>query len=268
MFSWVRDQKLAYLQIEKFAEFDIKAYFTSRKGGVSTGKYDSLNLGLHTIDQKEFVLKNRRLIAESIGIEAESFTAAEQIHGDKIYNVQDRDKGSGALDYQNSINGVDALFTDKAEIPLISFYADCVPLYFVEPGRKIIALAHAGWKGTVKKIGKKTILAMENKYDIKAGDVWVAIGPSISRDFYQVDDYVLNKFREAYPDYRDFIVDKGKGQYLLDLWQANIYSLKEVGIEDKHIILSDYCTYSSEEYFYSYRRDNKKTGRMASIIYF
>lgn len=268
MFSWVRDKELVYLQIEEFFGFDIKAYFTSRIGGVSTGKYDSLNLGLHTADHKESVLKNRKLLAESIGIEPDNFTAAEQIHGDNIYNVDSRDRGSGALDYQNSIAGVDALITDKAGIPLISFYADCVPLYFVEPEKKIIALAHAGWKGTVKEIGKKTISAMKDKYDIKPGDIWVAIGPSISRDFYQVDDNVVERFKEHFPDFREFIVDKGKGQYLLDLWQANISSMKRAGIEDKHIILSNYCTFSNEEYFYSYRRDNKKTGRMASIIYF
>ncbi len=268
MFSWVQDRELHYLKISQFSDFGIKAYFTSRMGGVSTGSFNSLNLGLHTSDKQESVLNNRRIIAESIGINSEHFVAGEQIHDNKIYIVNESDKGFGALNYEDSISGIDALVTDKRNVPLISFYADCVPLYFLEPKKKVIALAHAGWKGTLKKIGKKTVSIMVQKFDIKAEDIWVAIGPSISRDFYEVNDLLINKFKKEFINHKDFIVDKGKNLYLLDLWLANIYSLKELGVQDKHIILSNYCTYRDNKYFYSYRKENGRTGRMASIIFF
>ncbi len=268
MFSWVQDKELYYLKISQFSDFGIKAYFTSRMGGVSTGSFNSLNLGLHTSDKQERVLNNRRIIAKSIGINPEDFIAAEQIHDNKVYLVNEKEKGFGALDYGDSISGIDALVTNTKDVPLISFYADCVPLYFLEPNKKVIALAHAGWKGTVKKIGKKTISFMVKQFGIKAEDIFVAIGPSISKDFYEVDDIVIKKFKREFTNYKDFVVNKGKNSYLLDLWQANINTFKEVGITDKHIILSNYCTYRDNEYFYSYRKEMGKTGRMASIIFF
>lgn len=268
MFSWVQDKELCYLEISQFSDFGIKAYFTSRLGGVSTGSFNSLNLGLHTSDKKDNVLKNREIIAKSIGVNPRNFVAAEQIHDNKVYIVNERDNGSGALYYNDSISGIDALITDKSKLPLISFYADCVPLYFVEPKKKVIALAHAGWQGTVKNIGEKTISIMKEKFNVNSEDIWVAIGPSISKDFYEVNDLVINRFKRKFKNYKEFIVDKGKGLYLLDLWQANINSLKEAGINDNHIILSNYCTYKDNKYFYSYRKEKGKTGRMASIIFF
>ncbi len=268
MFSWVQDKELCYLEISQFLDFGIKAYFTSRLGGVSTGSFNTLNLGLHTSDKHYNVKKNRKRIARSLGINPESFVAAEQIHDNKIYLVNERDKGSGALHYRDSISGMDALITNTRGLPLISFYADCVPLYFVEPQKKVIALAHAGWQGTLKKIGEKTVSVMEKEFNVNSKDIWVAIGPSISRDFYEVNDIVIKKFKKEFKNYKEFVVDKGKNSYLLDLWCANINSLKEAGINDKHIILSNYCTYRDNKYFYSYRREKGKTGRMASIIFF
>lgn len=267
MFSWVEDSSLKYLKVNSFSEYGIKAYFTSRLGGVSSGIYNSLNLGFHAGDGKLNVIKNRQLIADSIGVFPASFVAAEQVHGDKVYIVNKDNIGAGALKYQNSLSGIDAIITEEKGIPLLLLYADCVPLFFVDPIKRIVALAHAGWKGTVKKIAKKIILLMKEKYGVKAKNILVAIGPSISKDFYEVDDIVIKQFRKSFDNPEDFIVDKGKGHYLLDLWQANIDTLKEVGIIEEHVTLSNYCTFRNNQYFYSYRKEKGKTGRMASIIY-
>ncbi|MFW6305999.1 MAG: peptidoglycan editing factor PgeF [Bacillota bacterium] len=267
MFSLIEDNDLKYFVISKFKDFGFNAYFSTRQGGYSTGKYNSLNLGLHTTDNLDNVRKNRKKLAKSIGVNPVEFVAAEQIHGYGIYDVDKNDIGAGALKYKESIPGVDALITSERNIPLISFYADCVPLMLIDMEKKIISLAHAGWKGTVKKIGKKTVTYMNEKYNSDINDIYIAIGPSISRDFYEVDSYIINQFESKYRHYKDFIVSKGKDRYMLDLWEANIHSLKEAGISEQNIIMSNLCTFKNKGLFYSYRREKGKTGRMASIIY-
>lgn len=267
MFSWVENNGVRYLKIDEFSELGVNAYFTSRIGGVSEGSYSSLNLALHTKDKKENVLINRMIIAEVLGINANDFVVAEQVHGNKVYIVNEIDKGAGARNHKNSISGVDAMITADKGIPLLSFYADCVPLFFYAADKKIIALAHAGWKGSINKIAQKTIIKMKERYDIDYNKLRVAIGPSISRDYYQVNDYVVDKLKVGFNNWREFIIDRGKGQYLLDLWQLNISLIEELCVPSRQIILSNYCSYKDNEYFYSYRKEKSKTGRMASIIY-
>ncbi|ACL69676.1 peptidoglycan editing factor PgeF [Halothermothrix orenii] len=266
MFVWNGAGPLQYLEIEEFKDNGVTAIFTSRRGGVSKGSYGTLNLGFHSGDDHQNVVENRKIISSSIKIDYHNFVAGEQVHGNKVYIVAEEDKGKGALDYNTSISGVDALITDRPGLPLISFYADCVPLYFLAPSRRVIALAHAGWKGTLLKIGQKTIEKMNQYFDINIKNCLAAIGPSISPDVYEVDDRVVGRFKEKFTEWRDIVVDKGKGYYLLNLWEANRIVLNKAGIPSKNIITSGYCTYKYDNFFYSYRRDGAKTGRMASII--
>jgi len=267
LFSWVEDGDLLYLKIDNFTRHSVGAYFTTRLGGVSSGVFDSLNMALHVADRKEKVLINREKIARSIGIDPGSFVAAEQVHGAEVSIVTEEDRGAGALDYQASIPGVDALITASEGLPLISFYADCVPLFFLDPVKRVVALAHAGWRGTVNKIASQTILQMEKGFASEPADIMVALGPSISRDFYEVDKRVIDEFKGVFPGYKEFTVYRGKESYLLDLWQANIMVLEEAGISRENIFPSNLCTYAEARCFYSYRREKGKTGRMASIIY-
>ncbi len=267
MFSWVEDGDLIYLKIDIFGQYAARAYFTTRIGGVSSGAYASLNMGLHVGDKKEDVLQNRKKIAASLGIDPGSFVAAEQVHGAETYVVTGQEEGAGALDYHDSIPGVDALITATAGLPLISFYADCVPLFFLDPVKRVVALAHAGWRGTVKKIARQTVLQMRESFSSDPADILVALGPSISRDFYEVNERVIVEFKGVFPGYKEFIVYRGKESYLLDLWQANMMVLEEAGIARDNILPANLCTYREDRYFYSYRREMGKTGRMASIIF-
>ncbi|HLV10374.1 MAG TPA: peptidoglycan editing factor PgeF [Halanaerobiales bacterium] len=266
MFIWKNKGKLNYLEIEEFKEAGVLACFTSRSGGTSQGSYSSLNLGLHTGDENKKVLANRRLVAEAFGLNCKDFIVGEQVHDNKVYLADYKDLGRGAFDHSSSIPGVDALITDKPGIPLVSFYADCVPLFIMDPVKKIVALVHSGWKGTSLKIGAKTVEKMKNIFNIEVNKLYAAIGPSISRDYYEVDSCIINIFKEKFKNYNDFIVDKGKDLYLLDLQAANIFTFIEAGVSVKQIISCDLCTYCEQKHFYSYRRDGKSTGRMASII--
>lgn len=257
---------LKFLEISEFIDAGIKAYFTTRLGGVSRNNYTSLNLGLHTNDDSTLVLQNRRILAETLGFNYQEIVAGEQVHKAEVYHVQLEDKGKGALKYKDSIKQVDALITDIPRIPLLSFYADCVPLFFMEPQKKVIALAHAGWRGTYLKIGIKTITEMCQVYGIQAQNLWVAIGPCISCDYYQVDEELMKKFKTAFPNWKEFTLVKNKGNYNLNLVLANQIQIREAGVPLKQIIKSNYCTVTANDLFYSYRQEKGQTGRMASVI--
>ncbi|QTL98052.1 peptidoglycan editing factor PgeF [Iocasia frigidifontis] len=267
MFAWREDGALKYLVIEEFMDRGVKVYFTSRLGGVSSGDYHSLNLGLHTADSKEDVLENRRRLAEALKIDCQDFVAAQQVHSNKVVMVNKNNSGQGAFSYESSLPGIDGLITADRGLPLISFYADCVPLLLMDPVKGVVGLAHAGWRGTVKKIGVNTISLMKGIFDCQLDDIWVGIGPAISRDYYQVDERVVAQVKGNFPCWRDLLSDQGKDRYLFDLWAANRAVFHSLGIQDKQIILSNYCTAANTDLFFSYRKEKGRTGRMASIIY-
>ena len=266
MFKWIKKGSIRYLMLEEFEEHGARAYFTSRLGGVSTNGYSSLNMGLHTLDDNENVLTNRKYISDALNIDHNKLTAGEQVHGNQVYVVSQEDKGSGALDYENSVKGVDALITDIKDLPLVSFYADCVPLFFLDPVQKVGGLAHAGWKGTVSKIAIKTLDKMTEQFNSSPEQCMIGIGPAISGVNYEVDDNLANKFRETFDFHKEVCEKKKNGIYLLDLPKTNYMMLCKAGVRPENIINSSMCTYDLKEYFYSYRRDNGKTGRMASIF--
>ncbi len=268
MFIWKNKGDFKYLEIDSFSKKGINAFFTSRKGGVSDGVFNSLNLGLHTSDKKNKVIMNRKILAKNLNIEFASLTSAKQVHSNNIYIVKDGDRGKGRLEYENSIENTDALITTSKDITLFSYYADCVPLYFYDLENKIIGLAHSGWKGTLKKISLKVLEKLKERFATDLNNCLVAIGPSISKEYYEVDERIINKFEEEFDYLDEFIVHKGKDRYLLDLPGLNKSMLIKAGILSKNIDLSNICTFSDKENFYSYRRDKGKTGRMASIITF
>lgn len=267
MFAWQENGALKYLVIEEFMDRGVKAFFTSRLGGVSTGNYHSLNLGLHTSDRKENVLVNRRLFAETLGINCQGFVAAQQAHSNKVALVNKNNSGQGALSYESSLPGIDGLITAERGLPLISFYADCVPLLLMDPIKGVVGLAHAGWRGTVKKIGVNIISLMKEAFACKLDNIWVGIGPAISKDYYQVDERVAVQVKDNFSHWRDLLLSQGKDRYLFDLWAANRFVFHSLGIPDKQIIMSNYCTAANTDLFFSYRKEKGRTGRMASIIY-
>ena len=266
MFKWKKINKFKYLEIKSFKENGCNAYFTSRKGGVSKGNYDSLNLGLHTKDKNSNVIKNRKIVANNLNINFSSITTASQVHGNNVHIVSKSERGKGSCNYNNSIKNSDALITNLKNITLFSYYADCVPLYFFDKRRKVIGLAHSGWKGTIKKIAVKVLHKMKAKFNSQLDDCLIGIGPAISGNYYEIDNKIAQKFKNEFSYTDQFLVVKNNNKYLLDLPKLNKIILINEGIKAKNIYESQICTFSDKENFYSYRRDQGKTGRMASII--
>ena len=222
----------------------------------------TFNLALHVGDDVEKVLRNRKAFAEAVGVHANCFTTCQQVHGSKVTLVTEELVGSGASDFANTIADTDALITNLPDVPLMLFYADCVPVLFADLESGAIGLAHAGWRGTVANIGVKTLTAMGEAFGTKPQNVLVGIGPSIGACCYEVDNFV----RDQAQGYEEFFASKGGGKYQLDLWGMNARQLVQVGVPAENIMISGVCTNDNVELFYSYRAEQGKTGRMGVCL--
>ena len=222
----------------------------------------TLNLALHVGDDVEKVLRNRKAFAEAVGVDANCFTTCQQVHGSKVTLVTEELVGSGAVNFADTIADTDALITNLTDVPLMLFYADCVPVLLADLESGAIGLAHAGWRGTVANIGVKTLAAIGEDFGTKPQNVLVGIGPSIGACCYEVDDFV----RDQAQGYEEFFASKGGGKYQLDLWGMNARQLVQVGVPAENIMISGVCTNDNVELFCSYRAEQGKTGRMGVCL--
>jgi len=234
-----------------------------RAGGVSRVPYDSFNLALHVADEPSAVTKNRQLLARHLEVPDRYLTFAEQVHGTDIATISGIPPSSGRT---TKVEGVDAMMTDTPDVCLAILTADCVPLLFYDPFRKVIAAAHAGWRGTLGLIGESVILAMQRTFSCNPSDILVGIGPSIGPCCYTVGNDVVDRALDVFPISDGFISSNNQtGEQRLDLWEANRYQLIRAQVLPDHIFSSGICTVCNSHQFFSYRQNNV-TGRFASGI--
>ena len=222
----------------------------------------SLNLALHVGDDREMVLRNRDKFARALGVDAARFTTCAQVHGSRVQLVDASLVGSGATDYAKTIAATDALITRLPGVPLLLFYADCVPILLADPVRKVIGVAHAGWRGTVAGIAAATVAKMQEWCGCVPGDILAGIGPSIGGCCYEVDDVVRSRALA----YQEFFQPRGGGKYLLNLQGINRQQLSAVGLKADNIVDAGVCTADNKELFFSYRQEQGHTGRMGTCL--
>ena len=242
--------------------------FSTRLGGVSKGIYESMNLSFTRGDNREAVLENYRRMAEAIGFSLESIVCADQTHTTNIRLVTEKDRGKGGLK-EKDYRDIDGLITNTPGLTLTTFYADCVPLYFIDVKHKAIGLAHSGWRGTVEKIGAHMVRAMEEAFDSRAEDLYAAIGPSICQDCYEVSQDVAEQFQDAFPEHgkeRRLLYEKGHGKYQLNLWYANELVLTQAGILREHLSFPGICTCCNPEFLFSHRASHGKRGNLCAFL--
>lgn len=232
--------------------------FTARNGGISSPPFNSLNLALHVGDDRDFVRKNRRLTAAALNFKPSFLTCAQQVHGIKIAKVDKSLIGSGDVDNETAIANTDALVANERQAALTIFTADCVPLILVEPSKRIVAVAHAGWRGTLSKIAVAAVEAMVSEFSALPSEIFAYIGPAIRACSYEVDEHLHQRYRSAFPE----VVGD---EMVLDLPTVNIHQLIKTGIEADNIFDLGLCTDCHPELFYSYRRE-RETGRQAAIV--
>ncbi len=241
--------------------------FTTRLGGVSKGVCSSMNLSFSRGDEEAAVYENYRRIADAVGFPYESIVCSDQTHTTNVRKVGKDDRGKGLL-FSRNYHDVDGLITNEPEVTLATFYADCVPLYLVDPVKKAIGLSHSGWRGTVGKIGKVTVEAMGREFGSRPEDILTAIGPSICQECYEVSEDVAEEFRKIYPRelWNTLLWDKGNGKYQLNLWEACRRNFLEAGILPEHIVLPEICTCCNPDFLFSHRASQGKRGNLAAFL--
>ncbi len=236
----------------------LTAGFTTRRWG---------NLSLRGAEQLEQVTRRRQQLAEQAGLAFSGWTFAEQVHHTHVVRIDADRRGSGRTDEQEAITGADGLSTALMDTALALFFADCVPLYFYEPKRSVLALAHAGWRGSTKNMAESMIRHLQANWGVSPKEIWVAIGPSIGQCCYQVDQPVMEAVAKVLPNRLEQVSDPWDGdKWLLDLKELNRLLLRSAGVREEHIWLSRYCTACHPELFFSYRKEHKQAGRMMAWI--
>ena len=266
MYEVVHKKGLKYLVFNHLQSSNLVTHgFTTRIGGVSTGCYHSLNTSFHVGDQDARVQQNRVQACRALGIDPYLLVAGRQVHGDRIWLVEEKDLGRGALSHGDALPDIDALITGRPGVPLSSYYADCVPIFILDPVQRVIALAHAGWQGTALKIARKVIEKMSQHFATNPRCCLAGIGPSIGPCCYEVDEPVIGRFRDNFPG-GGLAEPAAPGKWRLNLWEANRLTLLEAGLQPDHICTARLCTSCRRDLFFSYRAEEGRTGRMASFM--
>ena len=241
--------------------------FSTRMGGVSEGFLGSLNLSFTRGDDPEKVRENFRRMGMAVGFETKDLVLSDQTHTTNVRLVTEEDRGKG-FDKEKDYTDTDGLITNVPGLMLVTIYADCVPLYFVDPVHKAIGLSHSGWKGTVHRMGKVTLERMAEEFGTRPEDVQAAIGPSICQDCYEVSEDVARAFMDEFADRLDdrLVYRKDNGKYQLNLWRANELALQEAGIRPEHLTITNVCTCCNHELLFSHRASHGQRGNLGTFL--
>lgn len=243
----------------------VRHLFSTRLGGVSSGRYATMNLSFTNGDKRDNVLKNYEKVCNAVGIDINHLVLSRQTHTNNVKNVTKNDSGTGI--FKESFTDIDGLITNESGVALVTQYADCTPLLFCDPIKKVIASSHAGWRGTVKEIGKITVNKMVNEYGCNVKDIIACIGPCIRDCCYEVDAPVYNEFKKIpYLKLENIFKEKPNGKYMLNLVEANRQILINAGVLEENMDLSDICTCCNAETLHSHRATNGERGNLAAII--
>ena len=241
--------------------------FSTKLGGVSQGKFATLNFTFTRGDNPDHVMENYRRMAAVLGVDEKRMVLSYQTHTTNIRLVTEEDAGKG-IGKERDYKDIDGLITNVPGITLVTFFADCVPLYFLDPVHKAIGLSHSGWRGTVSRMGAVTIDKMKEAFGTRAEDLLVCIGPSICGDCYEVGEEVALEFKKAFAkeNWNQILREKDNGKFLLDLWKANEILLKDAGVKPEHIQTTDICTHCNSDYLFSHRTCGNERGNLAAFL--
>jgi YfiH family protein len=235
--DWRRRGGLTVLGWPALDQAGVDVAVTTRHGGVSSGPYRSLNLGLHVGDRDERVLENRRRAAGAVGAGLDELVVGAQVHGDRAAVVTGADRGRGAAGLDDALPDTDALVTAEPGVVLVTMVADCVPVVLVDPVARVLATVHAGWRGTAAGIVRRALDVMSD-LGCRPGDVVAGIGPAVARDRYQVGPEVAEALGTALgPEAAaEVVADDGPGHWRADLVAANRLMLERAGVPAAQIV--------------------------------
>lgn len=264
----IKNQDVPVIKFEKLNNISyIKHGFSTRLGGVSKGIYSSMNLSFNRGDDYSCIRKNYDIIAQTLDLNIEDMVLSAQTHTTNVLKVGRRDCGKGIL-FEKGFDNIDGMITNEPNVVLVTSYADCVPLYFVDTKNKAIGLSHSGWRGTVNKMGKVTIERMREEFNTKPEDLICVIGPSICKNCYEVSYDVINKFEKSFDEkfHKKIFTEKANGKYMLNLWKANEIILLQAGVRIQNIENRQICTCCNKDILFSHRGSNGKRGNLCAFL--
>ncbi len=246
--------------LEKLAGFDHG--FTAKSGGVSEGYFTSLNLSFTRPEKRENVMENYRIFCRAAQIPFDAMVMDNYEHGTTVLKVDRGDAGKGYC--SDSLPPCDGLVTNDPAVTLITGHADCMAFYVIDPVKRCIGLAHAGWRGALGRIGAQVVNRMTAEYGSDPADIFAGIGPSICPSCFEVGDNVAAEFAQAFPDLPCVLARQGARPHV-DLWMIACAQFVEAGVLPERIALFDVCTMTTPR-LYSHRRDKGNTGGMAAYL--
>lgn len=260
---YIEEKGLGLYRAQSLIDTGLAAHgFSTRRGGVSGAPYESLNLSLSRPDLIENIHKNYTLFADTWGFELASVAIVSYEHGNHVMVVDGTKRGCGLMG-ENKLPPCDGIITNDPDVTLLTLHADCGAIYFADPKKRAVGLLHAGWRGTLTRIGTKLIEAMQAAFESDPQDIIVAMGPCICGNCYEVDEGIANKFIKEFST--DSMI-KRKNKPHVDLALCVAIQLMECGVLPEHMTIMGDCTFENREHFFSYRRDKGQTGAMAAFI--
>lgn len=247
----------------RFYQFDIfprnltQAVFT-RKGGVSSAPWESLNVGATVGDESARVWENRSRSFAAVGRRLDSLFDVWQVHSADVVCAR------ASRPPQQEHQKADIILTDKPAVTLYMRFADCVPILLYDQAKGVVGLAHAGWLGTIRGAAKAAVRGMMEQYGCKPADILAAIGPSIGVDHYQVGPEVVEQVQQAFGPAGGKLIESRGGKTYLDLWAANRMQLEDMGVD--HVEVAGLCTACHTDDWFSHRAEQGKTGRFGALI--
>lgn len=245
----------------------LKNGFSTRIGGVSEGIYEAMNLSFTVGDSENAVRKNFDIFGRALGISLQDMVYSHQTHTTNVLRIHTVQKGMGILK-ERDFSDIDGLVTNEPGVCLVTSYADCVPLYFVDVKNKAIGLSHSGWRGTVGNICRNTVNTMKEEFGSEPNDLITCIGPSICMDCYEVSSDVAEQFENNYTakQLEQILMKKDNGKYQLNLHMANYYNMVNCGIPEENISIPDLCTCCNRTWLHSHRGSSGKRGGLCAFL--
>lgn len=238
--------------------------FSTREGGITVDPPKaSLNLSWTRCGSPEEVIANFKIFAEGAGIDYDDMAVVNHEHGANVLRIAHEHRGRGF--YKDPLPPCDGIITDDPTVTLVTSHADCGAYFFYDPVHRAIGMAHAGWKGTLLRIGAEMARCMAEEFDTDPSDIIAATGPCICRECFEVDADLGEKFQSEF-GYPGISRPGRQGKAYVDLELAAAVQFVEAGIRPESITLMNACTYENRRHFFSHRRDKGITGSMAAYI--
>jgi len=251
---------LVYYQFEMWRDLNhVKHGVFTRKGGVSAAPFASLNLGGNVGDDPKAVRCNHERMYAMLGVDDARAVSVWQVHSADVVIA------NAPVPGRRWLAKADAMMTDRVGVPLSMRFADCTPILYCDPVRGVLAMAHAGWRGTVQGIAGETVRAMTRTYGSNPADIQAGIGPAIGPNRYQVGEEVVEAVRQQFGTTDGLIRrDPADGTAYLNLWTANRLDLERAGVGQ--IEVAEICTAEHTDEWFSHRAEKGRTGRFGAVL--